>query len=297
MLSWLITLVFHPPAIGFAAARRAIAHPLLRTEVAQSQTQGISCPPPVLSSLRNHKVAPGETIDSIAKKYNLLPETLIRFNPVLQGGSAPVGKVIVVPPYNGVRLDVPAGATWQDLANAYGIRADVLFELNGCQKIPKAVFIPGVNWTATNNPQKNNYTGLKSYPLPQTTSVGLSYGWQKNPNNRETLFHSGIDLLAEPGTPVLAADDGIVAFVGQEGTYGNLIVIEHGQQRQTRYAQLATVGVKIGQQVKAGEQIGTVGATGQPDIKDSHLHFEVRFKLPVGWVAQDPMLNLPARSN
>lgn len=262
----------------------------------QPNSEELSCQPPILSRLQRHKIAQGETVASIAQKHNLLPETLIRLNPVLQGGT-PVGKEILIPPFNGVRLDVPAGATWQDLENAYGISADVLFEINGCQKTPKTVFIPGVSWTAREDTKKTNYIGLKSYPISQNAQIGLRYGWQKNPNGGQTLFHSGIDILALPNTPVLAADDGVVAFVGQEETYGNLIVISHGQDRQSRYAHLSAVRVKIGQQVKAGDTIGVVGTTGTPDIKAPHLHFEVRYRSPVGWVAQDPLLHLPQKEN
>jgi murein DD-endopeptidase MepM/ murein hydrolase activator NlpD len=283
MLFWLITLnLAHPD-------------PLIAIAVAQSNSQELSCDAPILSRLQRHKIASGETIASIAQKYGLLPETLIRLNPILQGGSAPVGSEILIPPFNGVRVEVPAGATWQDLEDAYGVRADVLFELNGCQETPKVVFIPGVSWTPQANARGNNYTGLPGYPLPQNAPIGLSYGWHQNPNNGDRSFHSGIDLLAEVGTPVLAADNGVVVFVGEEGIYGNLVVIAHGEDRQSRYAHLGTVRVKIGQQVKVGDAIATVGTTGQPDIASPHLHFEVRYKLPAGWVAQDPKLHLRDR--
>jgi murein DD-endopeptidase MepM/ murein hydrolase activator NlpD len=294
MISWLIT-----PILAASVNTTPLSPIKITTSrmVAQSESetnsQGLSCPPPILSSLQRHKIAPGETLASIAQKYNLLPETLIRLNPVLQGGTIPVGKEILIPPFNGVRLEVPAGATWQDLEKAYGVRADVLFELNGCQKSPKVVFIPGVAWNPRENSRKSNYTGLKSYPLPQVAQIGLGYGWQKNPTTGQTLFHSGIDLLAESGTSVLAADDGVVVFVGQEGAYGNLVVIAHGKDRQTRYAHLGTIRVNVGQSVKSEDVIGTVGTTGQPDLKAPHLHFEVRYRLPVGWVAQDPELHLP----
>jgi murein DD-endopeptidase MepM/ murein hydrolase activator NlpD len=298
MLSWLITLTFATEANPqFLWRTENLAPSIIAQSPNDQNSQGLSCSPPVLSRLQRHKIAPGETIASIAQKYNLLTETLIRLNPVLQGGSAPVGREILIPPFNGVRVEVPAGATWKDLEAAYGVRADVLFELNGCQKTPKVVFIPGVNWTPRDNGRRNDYTGLKSYPLPQTAQIGLGYGWQKNSISGQQLFHSGIDLIAEPGTSVLSANDGIVAFVGQEGAYGNLVVIAHTEERQTRYAHLGTVQVKIGQQVSAGDVIGTVGTTGQPDIKTPHLHFEVRYKLPAGWVAQDPTLHLPARTS
>jgi murein DD-endopeptidase MepM/ murein hydrolase activator NlpD len=125
------------------------------------------------------------------------------------------------------------------------------------------------------------------------SSAGLIYGWQKSPTEQKNLFHSGVDLLADVGTPVLAAEDGLVIYVGQEGAYGNLVVINHLGRRQTRYAHLSRVTVRIDQRVRAGDVIGTVGTTGQPDIIPPHLHFEVRLDTPVGWTAQDPALHLP----
>lgn len=250
------------------------------------------CPPPILSRLQRHKIQAGETIASIAEKYALIPATIIKLNPtILKNGSAPVGKEIFIPPMNGIRIEAPKGSTWRDLEAAYGIRADILFELNGCGRRPTIVFIPGSNWSAAG--KRSDYTGLSSYPLPLASTVGLAYGWQKSPTEQKNLFHSGVDLLADVGTPVLAAEDGLVIYVGQEGAYGNLVVINHLGRRQTRYAHLSRVIVRIDQRVRAGDVIGVVGTTGQPDIIPPHLHFEVRLDTPVGWTAQDPALHLP----
>ncbi|MBR8831221.1 MAG: hypothetical protein N5P05_002987 [Chroococcopsis gigantea SAG 12.99] len=249
-----------------------------------------ACPAPLLSKIKRHRIIEGETVSSIAEQYGLLPETLVKFNPNIKVPKIPVGQEIFIPPINGVKIEAPPGSTWLDLEGAYGVRADILFELNGCQKRPKVVFIPGTSWAAK-TPQKD-YTGLAGYPLPTPLTVGLSYGWQNSPIQKERLFHSGIDLLAPVGTDVLAADDGLVIYVDREGAYGNYIIINHRGNRQTRYAHLASVAVKVNQRVKTGEIIGTVGQTGQPDISAPHLHFEVRFKTNQGWVAQDPAIHL-----
>jgi murein DD-endopeptidase MepM/ murein hydrolase activator NlpD len=249
-----------------------------------------SCPPPVLSRLQRHQVAPGETLNSIAQRYNLLPNTLISLNPALKGGRAPAGSKILIPPFNGIRVQAPKGATWQDLSKAYGVRADLLFELNGCKKFPEVVFVPGVNWQGKK--VRDNYTGLTGYPLPAKAAIAVGYGWQTRPDRPGSFFHSGIDLLAAPNTPVLAADRGTVVYAGQEGTYGYLVVVDHGNDLQTRYAHLSRLNIKIGQAVATGDILGFVGVTGKPDTSQPHLHFEVRYRLPVGWVAQDPMVHL-----
>ncbi|MEP0759266.1 M23 family metallopeptidase [Coleofasciculus sp. FACHB-T130] len=245
------------------------------------------CPPPVLERLIRHKVAAGETLESIASQYNLIPTTLIGINPSLRQGKAPVGAEILIPPYNGIRVEVPARKTWQDVAKTYRIRADVLYEANGCQKNPRVVFIPGVNWSPASLAGRNNRK-LAHYPLPATTAIALGYGWQLNPRSNQVAFHSGIDLLAEVGTPVLAVDKGTVAFIGDRGDSGNLVVINHPGGRQTRYAHLATIDASRGKQVNQGDVLGTVGTTGLPDVDKPHLHFELRYNSNLGWVAQDP---------
>jgi murein DD-endopeptidase MepM/ murein hydrolase activator NlpD len=245
--------------------------------------------------LTRHKVTAGETLESIANQYNLIPATLIGLNPGLRGGSIAVGREILIPPFNGIRVQAPAGSTWQDLATAYGVRADILYELNGCQQQPQQLFIPGVNWSTQERPRKETYTGFAGYPLPSVAPVALSYGWHENPSTGKATFHSGIDLLANPGTPVLSVDGGTVAFAGQQASYGNLVVVNHQGGRQTRYAHLKYLSVRAGQEVKTGDALGTVGSTGRPDTDKPHLHFEVRYYSPQGWVAQDPEPNLKAR--
>ncbi len=253
-----------------------------------------NCPQPALSRLKRHTVRLGETILSIAQRYQLLPESLISLNPPLKGSNPKPGQVILIPPFNGIQITAPTGATWPDLAKAYGIRADVLFEVNGCVVRPTQVFIPGIARRPTTPSKPDTYSGLPKRPLAAIAPMGLDYGWQSaknDPNSR--FFHSGIDLLAPVGTPVLAAADGTIILVSQEGPYGFLVVIDHGNGRQTRYAQLSRFSVQGGEKIRAGQAIGAVGTSGKPDISQPHLHFEVRFRSPAGWAAEDPKLHLP----
>jgi murein DD-endopeptidase MepM/ murein hydrolase activator NlpD len=66
-------------------------------------------------------------------------------------------------------------------------------------------------------------------------------------------------------------------------------VVNHAQGYQTRYGQLGSVSVKVGQQVSKGAPIGTTGTSGKPSSSEPHLHFEVRVNSKLGWVAEDPM--------
>lgn len=251
------------------------------------------CPAPALSRMSRHTVKSGETLESIAARYNLIPATLMGLNPNVRSGKATVGQELMIPPYNGVRVEVPAGQSLKDLAARYRIRPDVLYEVNGCQRSPKVVFIPGVNWSP-NAGEKPTLVGVASVlsgsPLTGSATIALGFGWYLPNGATKPVFHSGIDMLATVGTPVQAIGDGTVAFAGDQGAYGNLVVINHQQGYQTRYAQLAKINVKVGQTVKRGTTIGTVGQTGNPATPQPHLHFEVRSNSKLGWVAEDPIV-------
>ncbi|MFZ6991215.1 M23 family metallopeptidase [Curtobacterium sp. RRHDQ66] len=101
--------------------------------------------------------------------------------------------------------------------------------------------------------------------------------------------HQGLDFAAPTGTTVVAAMPGTVVSAGVFGGYGNQILLQHADGTQTRYGHLSQIGVRVGQVVAAGEQIGAVGSTGVST--GSHLHFEVI----VGGVPRDPAAWLGAR--
>lgn len=270
--------------------------PPLGSNIAQADNAAptSACPTPALSRLGQHRTQPGETLESLARRYNLIPATLIGMNPVLRQDSVPVGSLIVIPPYNGIQVNVPSGQSLQEIAAAYNVRADVLFEVNGCQTAPQVVFIPGVNGSP--NPASTPKAAVGSasvpgkdpyrYPLPTLGPVLRGYGWQIDPKTGEVAFHGGVDLAATAGTQVLSSAEGTVAFAGDRGDYGNLVVVNHSSGGQTRYAQLATITVSVGQRIKQGAVLGTVGATGSAE--EPQLHFEVRTNSAPGWVAQDP---------
>ncbi len=291
-----MTLPFRQLFLCSLVSALSLVSILPNTNSAKAAVSG--CPTPALSRFQRHKVVRGETLESIAQRYNLIPTTIIGMNPALQSGAiATVGSVLQIPPYNGVVVEVPHGETWRQVAAKYKVRADSLFEVNGCQQDPRIVFLPGVNWSpngvVTKSPLPTN-TGtpnrasLSGYPLAQLATIGLAYGWQINPATGQVFFHSGVDLLAPVGNDVLAIAPGTIAFANDQGTYGKLVIINHSGGLQSRYAQLESIKVSVGQQVKKGDILGTVGTSGQPSSSQPHLHFEVRSSSSLGWVAEDP---------
>lgn len=99
------------------------------------------------------------------------------------------------------------------------------------------------------------------------------FGNRKDPFTGQPDFHTGLDISADRGTPVIATADGTVESVGYQGNYGNAIVVAHGFGIGTRFGHLSQFAVHPGQKVKRGETIGYVGATGR--ATSPHLHYEI----------------------
>lgn len=114
-----------------------------------------------------------------------------------------------------------------------------------------------------------------------TPSIWPTHGWLTSPmgyrtdpvNGESGDFHPGLDIAGERGQPVYATAAGKVTFAERHGTYGNLIVIDHGYGLETRYGHLQSFSVAKGEQVKRGDVIGQVGSTGR--ATGNHLHYEV----------------------
>ena len=107
-----------------------------------------------------------------------------------------------------------------------------------------------------------------------TPEVSSGFGARKDPINGTQGFHTGVDVAAEEGSPVLAAAPGIVLRAGRRGGYGNAVEIDNGSGISTLYGHASALAVKEGDSVKAGDPVAFVGHTGR--ATGSHLHFEVR---------------------
>ena len=125
-------------------------------------------------------------------------------------------------------------------------------------------------------------TPLLHSPIPLVWPVLAPVGDGFGP--RGHAFHAGIDLLAPRGTPVLAAGPGTVTWAGRRaGGWGRLVVVRHPDGVRTLYAHLASIDVRVGDEVSGGAILGRVGSSG--NASGPHLHFEVR----VHGAAIDPL--------
>ena len=125
----------------------------------------------------------------------------------------------------------------------------------------------------------------RAYPKQWQTNVRPSlwpvdgrlmspFGARTDPFSGEGAMHTGVDLSAAMGTPVRAAADGIVLHAEWFGSYGKVVVIDHGNGVQTLYAHLSRFDVVPGQEIRRGDTVGRSGATGR--VTSPHLHYEVR---------------------
>ena len=104
--------------------------------------------------------------------------------------------------------------------------------------------------------------------------VSSGFSIRRDPINGKLAKHEGIDFVGDDESPIINAATGRVISAGRAGSYGNLVVIDHGLGITTRYAHLKTMFVSVGDQVGIGQVIGLQGSTGR--TTGAHLHYEVR---------------------
>ena len=118
-------------------------------------------------------------------------------------------------------------------------------------------------------------TGKFAWPTESTyTKVTSYFGWRSSPLSGNPEYHNGIDIPAAYGSAIYAADGGTVILAERHYSYGNYIVIDHGNGLTTLYAHNTKNLVKVGDVVDRGQQIATCGSTG--DSTGNHCHFSVR---------------------
>lgn len=134
----------------------------------------------------------------------------------------------------------------------------------------------GISLGLTSNVTPADWLRANSAPnvWPVEGPITGSFGERIDPFNGEGAFHSGVDISAAVGQPVIAPADGIVIFADFNTGYGREIILDHGHGITTRYGHLASFAIAPGQYVHRGDTIGYVGLSGRST--GPHLHYEVR---------------------
>jgi len=116
--------------------------------------------------------------------------------------------------------------------------------------------------------------GVPQFMPADMRMISSGFGYRRDPFNGHAAMHTGLDFRGPIGSPIHAAADGRVSFVGMRQGYGKVVEVSHGNGLLTRYAHMSAWKARAGQQVEAGDVIGLIGSTGRST--GPHLHFEVR---------------------
>jgi murein DD-endopeptidase MepM/ murein hydrolase activator NlpD len=212
-----------------------------------------------------HVIRRGETLSEIAASYGISVEALRRANQLQNSNHVIVGEALRIPPQEGTEASVE----FRQTVNA-SERAPSFGRQRHDERRPQAPAMApyGLSWPAE---------GPLTSPFGERDHMMGGGG---------TQFHAGIDISLPTGTPVQAAQEGIVVFAGYNGAYGKAVKLDHPNGVSTLYAHNSRILVHVGQTVKAGQVICLSGSTGRST--GPHLHFEVHKNgLPV-----DPLPSL-----
>lgn len=263
-------LVYKPLGPNQPSSPDGSAAPVQRTEVVQ------------------HTVQSGETVSSIARRYGISVNTILWANNLTAYSLIRPGDNLAILPYSGILYTVKSGDTLSKIASRYSIDSDKISSANNIGDGLKAgakIILPGASQiiqTQVAAKPSTSYTGISAIrdliQAPAAKVTGSKMAWPTVGTRITQYFswkHTGVDIANKIGTPLYAADDGVVEIAagGWNGGYGNTIVINHGGGIKTRYGHASKLFVKVGDQVKKGENIATMGSTGRST--GSHLHFEV----------------------
>jgi murein DD-endopeptidase MepM/ murein hydrolase activator NlpD len=265
---------------------------------------------------RSHSVTQGETLWKISSDAGISVEALAAANHLLRGAPLRSGQVLMIPPFDPAVApgpqathEVAAGETLWGISRASGVRVEALAAANhlppdGVLHLGQRLVMPAPDRAARwlSAPARNGDHALFRRPSVKDRSAAPSvavearwleqpseglitsrFGWRTHPIFGTREFHTGLDIANHIGTPIRAAESGIVRFVGWMGGYGRLIIVAHANGLETSYSHLSSMLVALGQRVVRGDVLGRMGNTGWST--GPHLLFEVR----QNGVAIDPL--------
>jgi murein DD-endopeptidase MepM/ murein hydrolase activator NlpD len=235
-----------------------------------------------------YTVKPGDTVLDIAKKYGLQPETLMWSNSNIEQNPdrLSVGDELRILPVDGVLHVVEPGETLSSLADDFNVELQAIVGYTGNSldneaaglSVGKELVIPG--GTKAFATVAADMSGAYMVDTPANAPQGSGdFSWPAAGYVSQGYWggHPAVDLAGYVGAAVTAADGGYVVLAGGgwNGGYGNHVIIDHGNGFSTLYAHLNSIFVSPGMTVSKGQQLGTMGNTG--NSTGPHLHFEVRY--------------------
>jgi len=237
-----------------------------------------------------HTVNRGDTVSSIARAFGISVNTILWANNLGSSSYIRPGDRLTILPESGLLYTVKSGDTLARIANKYDITIDKIIasnNLGSTLKIGEKLILPGARLinenVAVRSSQSSYNSGLAVIqnlinPGKTPTAPSGKMVWPTEGHRITQYFswrHNGLDIANKVGTPIYAADDGVVEISagGWNGGYGNTILLNHGGGKKTRYGHASKLLVKVGQTVEKGQMIALMGSTGRST--GSHLHFEV----------------------
>lgn len=133
---------------------------------------------------------------------------------------------------------------------------------------------PALPDNATMDKYNLSVLGITQTVTPALGWVSSGFGWREHPVDGGEKFHTGVDLAVNTGTDVLCFADGVVDYIGEDGSYGKYVQVDHGAGLTSLYAHCSALCVRAGQRVAAGERLAQSGETG--NTTGPHLHFELK---------------------
>ena len=214
-----------------------------------------------------HVVAPGETLHSIARHYGKPVLVLAKANNIAPDSMVRVGERITIPGGASTAVAAAAASAAPAPRNEPPVGSLAAAESPHSARLAAAVVPDAEEGGAKAGEAGGSVPGFR-WPVRGRVIAGFG----PKPNG---LQNDGINLAVPEGTPVKAADDGVVAYAGNElKGYGNLVLVRHSNGFVTAYAHASEIMVKRGDSVKRGQVIAKSGQTGS--VTSPQLHFEIR---------------------
>ncbi len=245
------------------------------------------------SQSETYTVEEGDTISTIAKKFDLSITTVLWANNLSVRSTIRPGDTLTILPVDGVVHKVKSGDTLSHIAKLYGVTTDDVVVSNHLSdastlSIGAELLVPGGEQQAPAQKSRvasvsNLFTPSQSTAQASSQHNDVGFIWPTDLHKINVYFgqyyvygrHTGLDIDCNYNNTNYAAADGIVTFAGwNSGGYGNLVEIDHGNGIVTYYGHNAKVYVRTGQTVSQGDPVGLCGTTGRST--GTHLHFEVR---------------------